>query len=421
MKYKEALGYLKYLQEFRVKLGLERMKALSEVLGHPWRDYYYIIIAGTNGKGSVGAFLTSILSKNYKVGFNSSPHLISPRERIRLNGMAVSEEEFGYFIGEIARASEKINQRFSHPVTFFETITATAMLAFREWRVDIGIFEVGMGGRLDATNIAEEDMSILTEIDLDHTGHLGKTVEEIAREKAFVIKKGISIIGTEKENIKRIFCERARNAGVNTRVVFEDDNFRVVEPMKKFWFKGDKEYIFSPSIQGNHQGKNASVAISAAEELKKEGFSISEENILIGISTAFWPGRLETIGKITLDGVHNCHASVTVGEYLRETGPWDTLIFTVLRDKDYRCMGRNIFPHFRKIILTEVESKRKMPAEQLIPLASRYAEVFLRENPYEALECARMVSSGRIFAGGSLYMIGKIREKLMEEGAVNLL
>lgn len=421
MKYKEALGYLKYLQEFRVKLGLKRMKALSEVLGHPWKSYYYIIIAGTNGKGSVGAFLTSILSKRYKVGFNSSPHLISPRERIRLNGVAVSEEEFGYFIGEVARASEKINRRFSHPVTFFETITAAAMLAFREWSVDIGIFEVGMGGRLDATNIAEEDMSILTEIDLDHTGHLGKTVEEIAREKAFVIKKGISIIGTEKESVKRIFRERAKNAGVSFRMVFKENNFKVIEPMKKFWFRGGKEYVFSPSLLGNHQGKNASIAISAAEELKKQGFSIYKENILDGISTAFWPGRLETIGNITIDGVHNCHASVSVGEYLKETGPWDTLIFTILRDKEYRCMGRNLFPHFRKIILTEVESKRKMPAEQLIPLASRYAEIFLRRDPGEALDYARSISSGRIFAGGSLYMIGKIREKLLEEGVVDML
>jgi len=421
LKYKEALGYLEYLQEFRIKLGLERMRALSEILGHPWRSYYYIIIAGTNGKGSVGAFLTSILSKRYRVGFNSSPHLVSPRERIRLNGHAISEEDFGFFIGKVARASEKINYRFPHPVTFFETLTAAAMLAFQEWDVDVGIFEVGMGGRLDATNIADENMSILTEIDLDHTRHLGKTVEEIAKEKAFVIKNGISVIGTEKDSVKKIFQERAESRGVKSRIVFSENNFRILEPMHKFWFKGEDEYVFSPSLPGNHQGRNASIAISAAEELKEQGFSISKEDILSGVSSAFWPGRLETAGKITLDGVHNCHASISVGRYLEETGPWDTMIFTIMRDKDYRCMGRNLFPHFRRIILTEVESRRKMPAEQLLPLASRYAEVHIEKNPYDALSLAGEMSRGKIFVGGSLYLIGKIRERLLEEGVVDRL
>ena len=421
MKYEEALGYLEYLQEFRVKLGLERMKALSKVLGHPWKDYYYIIIAGTNGKGSVGAFLSSILSKKYKVGFNSSPHLVSPRERIRINGEAISMEEFGYYVGEVAKASSKINHLFPHPVTFFETLTASAMLAFKEEGMDIGIFEVGMGGRLDATNIAEENMSILTEIDLDHTGHLGDTVEKIAREKAYVIKNGISVIGALKNSVKEVFKKRAETAGVKARIVFKGNNFKVIEPCRKFYFHGKDSYELIPSLKGNHQGINAAISIAAVEEMRREGFFVDKESILDGISSAFWPGRLEEIGNLTLDGVHNCHASHSIKEFLSCSGRWDTLIFGILRDKDYRCMGRNLFPFFKNIVLTEVESPRKMPAEQLIPLSSRFSRVFVRKKPEEALMLSREISKGKIFVGGSLYLIGKIREVLMKEGLVKKL
>ncbi len=420
MNYKEALSYLDYLQNFRVKLGLERIRALLETLGFPTKDYFYVIIAGTNGKGSVGAFLSSILSRRYMVGFNSSPHLITPRERIRINGQPLCEEKFAYYIGEVAKASSKINHLFSHPVTFFETITAAAMLAFRSEGVDVGIFEVGMGGRLDATNAYPADLSVITEIGLDHTGHLGKTEEEIAKEKSYVINRGKAVVGTRKENLTRIFLQRAEQVGAKARVVFEDDNFREISP-GKFFFQGRRRYILSPSLSGPHQGQNAAIAVAVAEEISEEGFPLSERDIIQGIKTAFWPARLERVGEIVLDGMHNCHASFPVREYLSRTIPWDTLIFSLLRDKDYRCMGRNIFPFFREIILTEAPSHRKLPAHQLIPLASRYAEVLVRREPIQALGLAERISEGKIFIAGSLYTVGKIRERLMKEGRIHRL
>ncbi len=416
MKYSEALRYLKYLQEFRVKLGLERVKNLAERLGNPWKDYHYIIIAGTNGKGSVGAFLSSILSRKYKVGFNSSPHLVFPEERIRINGQPIAREKFGYYIGQVAKASEKVNRQFPHPITFFETLTATAMLVFREEGMDFGIFEVGMGGRLDATNIAEAQVSVLTEIALDHTKHLGETIREIAKEKSFVIKGGRTVIGTRQKRTNEIFIKRARETGAKVRLVFKDKNFRIVNPLREFLYRGKEEYILKPSLLGSHQGRNAAVAVATTEELREEGYKITKEDILKGITSAFWPGRLESAGNITIDGVHNCNASHVIKDYLEVSGPWDILVFGLLRDKDYKCMGKNIFPFFRKIILSEIESRRKMPAEQLIPLASRYADIHVRRDPVDALNLARELSGGKIFAGGSLYLIGRIRAELLKEG-----
>ncbi len=420
MNYRQALSYLEYLQNFRIKLGLERVQTLIQTLNFPNRDYYYVIIAGTNGKGSVGAFLSSILSRRYKVGFNSSPHLITPRERIRINGEAISEEKFAYYIGEVAEASSKINSLFPHPITFFETLTAAAMLAFREEGVEIGIFEVGMGGRLDATNAYPADLSIITEIGLDHTGHLGKSEEEIAREKAFVIRRGRAVIGTRKEKLLPIFLKRAEEKGVEAKVVFRGDNFKQLSP-SKFLYRGEEEYILEPSLAGPHQGQNAAIAVAAAEELSRQGFPLTKEDILKGISKAFWPARLEKIGNLVLDGMHNCHASFPIREYLAQSGPWDTLIFSLLRDKDYRCIGRNIFPFFKTIILTEAPSYRRLPAYHLLPLASRYAEVIVEREPLSALEKTREISEGKILVAGSLYTVGKIRERLMKEGKIDRL
>ncbi len=420
MNYREALSYLEYLQNFRIKLGLERIRLLVKELGFPNRDFFYVIIAGTNGKGSVGAFLSSILSRRYKVGLNSSPHLITPRERIRINGEALSEEKFAHYIGEVAKASAKINNLFPHPITYFETLTAAAMLSFREEGVEVGIFEVGMGGRLDATNAYPADLSVITEIGLDHTGHLGRTEEEIAKEKSFVIQGGISVIGTQKENLQQIFLKRAEETGARARLVFQDQNFREMGP-GEYLYCGRSSYKLKPSLAGPHQGRNAAIAVAAAEEISGLGFPVSKEEIEGGIRDAFWPGRLEKIGNVVLDAMHNCHASFSVREYLRQNEPWDTLVFGLLRDKDYLCMGRNIFPFFKKIVLTEAPSHRRMPAHQLIPLASRYGRVLVRKSPIEALEEARRISRGKILVAGSLYIVGKIRERLMKEGLVTRL
>ncbi len=414
MNYRQALSYLEYLQNFRVKLGLERIRLLVKELGFPNREFFYVIIAGTNGKGSVGAFLSSILSRRYRVGFNSSPHLITPRERIRINGEALSEEKFAYYIGEVARASEKINGLFPHPVTYFETLTAAAMLAFKQEKVEVGIFEVGMGGRLDATNAYPANLSVITEIGLDHTGHLGRTEEEIAREKSFVIQGGVSVIGTRKENLQQIFLRRAEETGSRARLVFQGQNFREMGPGEYLY----SSYRLKPSLAGPHQGRNAAIAAAAAEEISRLGFPVSKEEIEEGVSSAFWPGRLERIGNIVLDGMHNCHASLSVREYLQQNGPWNTLVFGLLRDKDYLCMGKNIFPFFKNIVLTEAPSHRRLPAHQLIPLASRYGRVLVRRSPPEALQEARSISQGKILVAGSLYIVGKIRERLMEEGLV---
>ncbi len=420
MNYREALSYLEYLQNFRIKLGLDRIRLLVKELGFPNREFLYVIIAGTNGKGSVGAFLSSVLSRRYRVGFNSSPHLITPRERIRINGEVLSQEKFAHYIGTVAEASAKINHLFPHPLTYFETLTAAAMLAFREEGVEIGIFEVGMGGRLDATNAYPADLSVITEIGLDHTGHLGKTEEEIAREKSFVIQRGVTVIGTSRENLQGIFLARAKEVGARARLVFTGNNFRRTAP-GEFLYSGRETYRLKPALAGPHQGKNAATAVAAAEEISRLGYPIPRQDIEEGIASAFWPARLERIGNIYLDGMHNCHASYPVREFLEENPPWDTLIFGLLRDKDYRCMGRNIFPLFKNIVLTEAPSRRRMPAHQLVPLASRYGRIFLERNPERALETARRVSQGKILVAGSLYIVGKIREKLMEEGLVTRL
>ncbi len=429
MDYSEALRYLERLQEFRVKLGLERIEALLAELGHPERSYPVVLIAGTNGKGSVGAFLSSILQRRYKVGFNSSPHLIEPRERIRINMQPLSQEQFASVIEEVKEASERVNQRFSHPVTFFETLTAAAFLAFAEERVDVGLFEVGMGGRLDATNAADAALSIITEISYDHVQTLGRRLAQIAFEKAQIIKPGKpSLTGSRKEVVLDVLQQVAAQRASRLHLTFS--------PLRRLEKKGESEFLYDcpeaqlclrPSLPGDHQAANAAVAARAAMLLAQAGLKVSFEEIEQGVSEAFWPARIEKVKEspeIILDAAHNLEGAQALATYLRGLPEKPgILLFGLLRDKDLEGIGALLFPLFDRIIVTEPPSHRRMEAERVAAFASRYSSVEVEKDAAKAVELALKRASGsdRIVICGSIYLVGKAREEFLRRGWVKRL
>lgn len=432
MNYSKVLSYLESLSEFRIKLGLERIRALLEELGEPQRSYPVVLIAGTNGKGSVGAFLSSILMKKYKVGFNSSPHLIFPEERIRLQLKPIEREQFAYFITEIKKASEKINRRFSHPVTFFETMTAAAFLAFKETSVDIGIFEVGMGGRLDATNTADAVLSVITDISYDHVKTLGRRLAQIAYEKAQTIKPGRHVLtGSEKEFVLDVIKREAHRKKATLHFAFSPLRRLLAEGkgenLSFIYLTSDEGYQYKPSLRGFHQGKNAALAIAAAEILRKEGFDISKEEIIEGIETAFWPGRIEKIKdapEIIIDAAHNAEGAQALASYLYQLPKKrNFLVFGLLRDKDFNEISRILFPLFSRIVLTEPPSHRRLEAEEMFDRATSFAPAEVIKNPVKAVEktLKQAEESDRIVICGSIYLVGKAREYFLEKGWVSQL
>ena len=420
--------------KFTSKNRPENLRLLLAHLGNPQEQFAVIHVAGTNGKGSVCAFLDGILRAQGKhTGLFTSPHLIEMTERFRVKGADVSKARFTACFVRVREAVEELlraEPAFCHP-TFFEWLFAMAAVLFAEEKVDYGILETGLGGRLDATNVVEHPrVTVTTSISLDHTEILGDTIAKIAREKAGIIKDGVPVICDGR-------CQEALSVIKETAVAHHAPVYSLTEGMYEIFMNSDKNIDFSldtgyylynditVSSPAGYQAVNASLAVMAAEVLyRTEGRKMNRAAMLEGIRDTRWPGRMEEIlPDVFIDGGHN-EAGIAAFTNTAEKFQKDraiTLLFSAVKEKNYTHMIQTICEkiQFRTAVVTSVGGARAVSAQELAAVFGRYTgrEVLYCEDVEEAFRLAReKQGDGMLFCAGSLYLAGEIRRLALQDG-----
>jgi len=426
MSYPETISWLFALQRFGIKLGLAKITALLKYLGNPQKRLRCIHVAGSNGKGSTAAFLQSILKQSgYQAGLYTSPHLIDFTERIRINDTQIKKVRVVRLTNEIKRICKKHSLE---NITFFEFVTAMAFKYFEEEGADPVIAEVGMGGRFDATNVITKPLiSIITSISLEHQMYLGRRLSDIAREKAGIIKKGVPVIsGVRQRRIKDFFRHKCRGSNAPFYQLGEDITCRKIKP-GVFSYRGLGWELkkLQCGLTGDHQIRNASIAIAASELLKEKGYDIQTDSVITGIEGTIWPGRLEIIRKdptIVLDGAHNPEAWMTLKKTLETNFRYKRLFFLigVMDDKDI-CQMVNILTLSSYAIIVCRPKMERAAKKEHVQKFIRFSEqnrVFWFEESSEALEKALSMTSKNdlLCVTGSLFVVGEVREYLMHAG-----
>ncbi len=430
MNFSESEAYLYSLgnEVETMKLGLENITALLAALDDPQTKYKKVQVAGTNGKGSVCAFLDSICGEaGIRRGLYTSPHLIAITERIRIDGVDVSEVEFARLSSRVRETSESLvaEAKLERVPTYFEQVTAMALLAFAEAKVELAILETGLGGRYDAVTAANAEIAAITRIDLDHQEYLGNTIEEIAAEKAAIIRQGSSVvIGAQDPRALSVILERCKKLGIfphsaNKQFIFQLDVSSVSDSVGEFDTGPPSDLGVQLGLNGRHQVENAHTALMVASTLAIDfGFDISEDQIKAGLKHAQHPGRLERIGRFLLDGAHNPSGAKALRAYLDEfVSEPITLVFGAMRDKSVGGIAEVLWRRAERIILTTPANSRAMTGEELASFAPAGigAERLIKsDNVAEAIEKAREVTppDGLIVVTGSLYLVGEVKKLL---------
>jgi dihydrofolate synthase/folylpolyglutamate synthase len=403
-----------------MKLGLENIGKLLTVLGNPQNNYLKVQVAGTNGKGSVCAFLDAIcISAGIKTGLYTSPHLVSITERIKIGGNDITEEDFARQATLVRNRAEKLvdEGNLETVPTFFEQVTAIALNYFAEQKVDLAILETGLGGRFDATTAANAEIAAITRIDYDHQNILGNSLAEIATEKAAVIHEGSKVvIGEQNEEAMRIVLKRCTESGIEPTLAS-----KVSTNCCSGWFKLSTERgsykITDLGLKGRHQIENAKVAILLSETLQ-ENFAITAGDIVKGLETAKHAGRLEFHGRFLFDGAHNIGGSKALREYLDEFIHQPiTMVFGTMRDKDISEIAAVLFPKAKNLILTKPENTRSVSPNDLmkfVPEDNTAGNIYIAETVGDAIDNALTISSkdDLICVTGSLYLVGEAKKYL---------
>nr|BAL58786.1 FolC bifunctional protein [Candidatus Acetothermum autotrophicum] len=455
----QAIAYLKRLPHTEVKPGLERIRALLEAVGNPHHELRTIHIAGTNGKGSVAVMVASVLQRaGYRVGLYTSPHLISYCERIQINNLPISESDFAQLADELMPIADSM----SDTPTQFEFLTAMAFLYFARQKIDIAVIEVGLGGRFDATNVVTPLVSVLTNVELDHTDLLGSTIEQIAWEKAGIAKRDIPLVtGERKPEALRVIereCAavgapliRVRERAKRTDFTWEYQEFNLTPWPPPRAGEGPGERSLRLALLGGYQQENLNIVLEALEVLR-QSLVIPKDAVRKGLEQVRWPGRFEVVQHepyvIVLDGAHNPHAIRALRDDLRRyrekyldltprppslkrkgehsppslgEGPGErsregmrvrgrsTLLFGVLKDKDYKTIAQTLFPEFDEIILVKPDSPRALDPEVLrhwAPQGKIYQDIA------SGLAAACETEPELLCVTGSLYLIGAVKRLL---------
>lgn len=422
MNFKESIDYLFGLgYELSVKkFGLENTYTLLEALKNPQKNFIKVQVAGTNGKGSTCAFLEAILvAAGVKVGVNTSPHLVSVTERIRVNGSDISEARFAAYVTKVRKISEKLveDEKLQGMPTFFEHITCIAQMVFADEGVEVAILETGLGGRFDATTATEAEIVAITPIDLDHTKTLGDTIAKIASEKAAIIRSGVTaVIAQQPESALHVILKKCDENNVlptfssDVRTASHSNLLRFETPEAGY-------EVAELGLKGRHQFENAAVSILLAETLVENGFSIKKSHIEKGLARAVHQGRLEYSDGILFDGAHNSAGARVLKAYLEaENDKPITMIFGVMNGKNLSEISQILFPLAEKIILTTPKNPRAMKAHEIaefIPKSFDKNKLFVIDGVSKSLRKAREISGdGLILVTGSLYLIGEIKASI---------
>ncbi|HZS07950.1 MAG TPA: folylpolyglutamate synthase/dihydrofolate synthase family protein [Blastocatellia bacterium] len=433
MKYTEAVNYLYSLghETLAMKLELESIRALCHALGDPQKKFPAVHIAGTNGKGSTSAMVEAMTrASGLRVGLYTSPHLIEITERIRVEGRDITPEDFARLATHVRATSEQVvaDGMLPAPPTFFEQVTAIAFLYFVEHKIDLAVLEVGLGGRLDATNICEPLVCAITPVSADHQQYLGHTLPSIAAEKAGIIKTAAPVVVSPQEpeamgviaekcarmNAPLIECEAQK-----AECVIEEDG------TCRFRYQTEVAgYDVKLNLRGRHQVINACAAIHIAEQLRRRGLRISTEAVVEGLQNVDWSGRLELIiqnngPRILLDGAHNPAGARVLRDFLDEYchAPV-TLIFGVMSDKAVLEIAETLFPVAGTAIATHIDNPRATDPRVIAETVAGHGwDVRVTDSVAEALATALKATppGGLVCACGSLYLIGEI-QKLLKTG-----
>ncbi|MNL00341.1 Folylpolyglutamate synthase [compost metagenome] len=388
--------------KFGIRPGLERMQEILRVLGQPQRKLRIVHVAGTNGKGSTTSMLTSVLREaGYKVARYTSPHLVTYRERFWLDGAFITEEAFEATLRRVAEVAAAVEARMPElgPSTEFELLTATALTWFVEAGAEIAVIEVGLGGRLDATNVFEApEVTVITGIDFDHTAILGETLEAIASEKAGILRPNVPVITGATSVARDTILEAATRLGAPWQVV-------------------DGESHLPIGLSGPYQRRNAAMVEQVVAALRERGWEIPFEALSRGLASARWAGRMETWGDPAgetwlADGAHNPGGIRALCEALRQehAGQRWTVIFGALADRDARSMLEQLLPFAKSLVIVAPPSPRAMEPTELA-LGLRHPDHRVAESVSDAVAMARELP-GPYAVFGSLYLVGAVKQVL---------
>lgn len=425
LEYEKTIDYLYGLQYIGIKLGLDNITSLLDLLGRPQARFKSVHIAGSNAKGSTAAFIASILqAAGYRVGLYTSPHLIDFTERIKVNAEPVSPQEV-IRLTRLIRGLIDNNPCFCAHPTFFEFTTAMAMCYFADAGVDIAVVETGMGGRLDATNVLYPLLSIITGISLEHQQYLGHNLAEIAHEKAGIIKPGgLVLSGVEETEARNVIEEECKNKQAELCSLCPNFNWH----SKDSSLEGQRFELNTPQTRytdlqigllGDFQLRNAALAVAAVELLGKQGLTINESAVRDGLAGTKWPGRMQLVSQkpyILLDGAHNPRASRAVALNLPNLLEYDRLILIlgILKDKDVAGIIGEWINSADVFILTKPDSERAADPEDLARLIPSHKQVVLKDSIKQAISHAKDLADDAtlICITGSLYTVGEALAQL---------
>ena len=418
--YTNCLESMFGLRRFGIKLGLDTIRSILEDLGNPQERFACIHVAGTNGKGSIASAIASILfTAGYKTGLYTSPHLVKFNERILINNNTISND------GVVAAYNAVKNADYgAREPTFFEFATAMALYEFDKRGVEWAVMETGMGGRLDATNIINPKISIISNIALEHQFYLGNTIAQIAGEKGGIIKKSTPVVsGVRQKSAKDVIKNIAEENSAD--LYFFEDDFRIRKITNEYFsYSGIKEewHDMRPGLPGEHQIDNAAVVLAACEILKRNGLNLPLPKIREGLVNTKWPGRLEIVCRspiVIMDGAHNLVASRMLADYLSQNlaGKKITLVVGILDDKPYEEMLRCLLPSCSRVILTQPEIDRSLSPDKLYSASEKItSDISIINNVGEAVKHAfdTALPDEAVCIAGSLYVVGEAREALEE-------
>lgn len=429
MNYIEAIEYIQNTSKYGNNTGTKRVEKILDILGNPHKKLKCIHIAGTNGKGSITSMITSILIESgFKVGMYTSPYIEEFEERIQINRENISKNDLAYYTTIVSKAIEEIvSLGYGYP-TEFEIITCIMFLYYSKKEIDYAVIEVGLGGKSDSTNVIKPLVSVITSISYDHVSILGNTIEEIAYEKAGIIKENVPVIlYPQKEGAYKVIEKTCKEKGSKLIQIDENlmhhisnDAFNKSYQLLQINTNKDK-YKVKLSLLGSHQRMNCAVTIYTIEELMNIGIKITKEDIITGLSNVKWPGRLEMLKKsplVVIDGAHNLDGIIKLKESVKQYFRYKklVLIIGILSDKDVEKMVESITLISDKVIAVTPNSYRGKTSEELIKIIENYNENCEALGDYKEAYMKALSYCDKedmILICGSLYMIGDMRKIIM--------